>query len=256
MKKNMILIISAICLLSCNSVNNGPQVPLTSQWGSFELVKFSDPTYIQYVFTDIAFDSQPYKLRVSQNCCMELFLGKNPYIELTDGYYIVDWKWGQVIYPTYNSFFLNYRWEDVKSVYQVWDRSTEIISNIDAITSLGYYRRQDIDKFLGIELSKDTSLLPLENYVGSKNYVRPWWVSERLAEQWKYLDDIPDTIYQAHYEYLPDRSDSVFFPAYTKVDYLKEVAFQDSLQMQYAEKLIKIIKAGNLEKAVLIQDSW
>lgn len=252
MKKPILLIISILFLLSCD--NNKPEAilksELKSEWYNFELVKFSSPELAKYVYTaDIEAYFPPYQLNSVGRCCTDLFLGTNPYIELIDGYYIVDWKWSGIFNSPYNGVFLDYRWEDIKDINQKWDESTEVISNNNGISVMALYQRQEIDKLLGIKLPKDTIIFG-ENDSLSKVYVRPWWVLS--PTQYQSIDNMPDTLYHAHYEKkCPEADcDSIFMPAYTKSDYLHEVAFQDSIQMIYAAKLIEIIKNGQLKKVL------
>ena len=145
----------------------------------------------------------------------ELFLGTNPYINVTDNYYVIDWKWGNFMYEPYN-VLLDLKWEDVIDRQQIWDINYPTLSFNQTIT-WGDITREKIDKYLNIEPA------PLDSIYGvSTDYLRPWFIGKFST-----LPDVPDDI---------------------AIEYHKEVARQDSLQRVYIERLSQIIEESAIEK--------
>ena len=200
---------------------------------SMQLVSFNSPEYTKYVVADrVAAEwdtikgvrtKSAYKILWNGGACQELFLGQSPYIELADGYYLVDWKWGNFIYQPSN-VLLDAVWTDVQDRQQVWwDSSTPVISS-DFIKHWGHTNRVDIDKYLQITPAAND-----ERFNVSTDHVRFLWLGE--------------------FHTLADMQESFGNGA---EDYMQEVARQDSLQRVYVERLTKIIKEGGLKKVAYI----
>ena len=190
-----------------------------------EVPILSDTTYSKYGHMILRGDSSEYKICMAGGVYEELFLGTNPYIHLTDDYYLVDWKWGNFLYEPSN-VLLDVKWEDVMSRQQVWSIETPLIASRFPC-QLKYLKRETIDKFLGIEPSStiDTDL----NL--SIDYAEPWFIW-KFNTQEEFLDGVKA---QGPLKYATIES------------YQAEVARQDSLQKVYVERLKQVIKEGQLQ---------
>ena len=203
-----------------------------------QIVNFKSPEYVKYVVAErvtVEWDTikgypsdklvgkkSAYKIRREGGVCQELFLGQSPYIELADGYYLVDWKWGHFIYHPSN-VLLDVVWTDVKDRQELWDLETSIVSS-DFIEEWGAVNRNKIDSYLQIAPAPKDELFNV-----STDHVRFRWIGEfhTLADvQERFGNDVED--------------------------YMKEVTRQDSLQRVYAERLTQVIKEGGLKKVAYI----
>jgi hypothetical protein len=164
-------------------------------------------------------NKRAYKIRSIEGVSQDFFIGKSPYIELSDGYYLVDWKWGNFIYKPFN-VLLDVLWSEVQDRQQLWDMETPIISS-DFIDKWGTTNRSEIDRYLQIEPAANDTL-----YGVSTDHLR----SDFLG-RYHSLSDVPEGI---------------------KEDYIHEVERQDSLQRVYAERLTQVIKEGGLKKVAYI----
>lgn len=219
------------------------------------IVQFSSPHYMEYVVAEerplwpsdeIWKDNDlpvpdsvinRYIIRSIGGTCQEFFLGTSPYIELTDNFYLVDWKWGNFIYSPTN-VLLDVKWKDVNNRLELWDLRTDLISDkadkflkVWAITS-----RKKIDIHLRITPTPVDSTLP--DYGSRKNispdYLIPWFA-------WEF-----NTISQLQNQHKKYKKDSLINRYFE--DYCREVERQDSLQTVYVERLKQIIQTGELEK--------
>ena len=247
MKKSIILIIAILALgfLSCeNREYPNNYVPLQTDMFVVEIIKTSDSEQLQFVVAEevpilsdttyspqgpiLSGDSNEYQIRGIGGVYEELFLGTNPYIELGDDYYLVDWKWGEFLYEPTN-VLVDVKWEDVMSRQQVWSIETPLIAS-GFPCQHNYLKRETIDRILGVEPSAIIDTI----HNMSVDYVRPWFT-------WRYntLEDLMKE--KAELE-------SHDFHDLTLESYNAEVARQDSLQLVYAERLRQMIQEGKLQE--------
>lgn len=234
--ENLIVIVIALSLLSCGAeLKNGPS-DFDRHIMCIDIVKFSSPEYSQYVVAEkvaITFDTidtkygysltakeYGYKIRSDGGVYQELFLGKSPYIELPNNYFIVDWKWGDFIYEPSN-ILLNVKWDEVQDRQEIWEIDSKIVTS-HFITSWGSVSREDIDKYLNITHSVIDS-----DYNIPAEHVRPWFLGK--------------------YNSISEMSDSIG-ENYTLKEYQQEVQKQDSLQNIYVERIAQLIEEGALER--------
>lgn len=203
------------------------------------IVKMTAPEYLDYVICDkmtvppqLSEGSNDdsynvYGIRGYGRCVQELYLGKNPYITLEDGYYLVDWKWGHYIYPPTNKL-IDVLWTDVEDRLQQWDLQTEILSDSwrDIFEIVGYTDRKSVDVFLQIDSLPEF----LEANISKDQY-----------------DPFNSASFLMEHNSIQQIMDSVFL-----VEYLDEVAKQDSLQNVYIERLNQIICQKALEEVSYI----
>ena len=228
MKKNVVILSALILgLVSCES-NSNSYVPHAAEM-YMRIVKIPSPENLQYVVAEmypVSNDSNGFKIRNNGGVFQELYLGTNPYIELSDDYYCVDWKWGDFIYiPT--NVLIDVLWMDVTNRQQYWSIETSLIAE-NFSPQNGYISRRQIDSYLGTECSvlKDTNL----NL--SIDYAEPWFIRKFNTLE-EFLNGVkvqnPST--------------------YANIEsYQSEVVRQDSLQIVYVERLKQIIKEGQLQK--------
>lgn len=244
--KDLLLIaMTALVLFSCENKEEHHNNYVPERYDMFaEIVKITDSEQLLFVvaeevpvFTDTIYtshgpilhgDSSEYKIRGIGGVYEELFLGTNPYIDLGDGYYLVDWKWGEFLYEPSN-VLIDVKWEDVKNRQQVWPIETTLLASTFPCHHK-YIMRKSIDDLLGIQPSATMDTLCKM----SVDYARPWFI-------WRFntLEDLmtEKTELESHdFHYL------------TLESYNAEVARQDSLQQVYAERLRQIIKEGALQE--------
>ena len=202
-------IVAALLLQSCQQ-NTGELVAMPTNGMTY--VKFASPEYINYVVVeDIQKDETGKRycgIRGGGGCCEELHFGSSPYIELPNGYYLVDWKWGGMIYqPTI--FLVDLRWEDVEYRNQIWEYEPN-----DVITN----------KFL--KEWGSTSYKMIDQYLRTQP---PTSDAYEFPALWKV-------------ESLESLSSS------NKAYFFKEVEKQDSLQQIYIGRLTAIIQQGDIDK--------
>ena len=197
--------------------NAAAPVPLNYAY----IVKLSSIEYLDYVVAVETFDGNNYSLRWINGVCQELFLGTSPYIELVDGYYLIDWKWGHYHSAGANNLFLiDVKWTDILDVNDKWDKNTLITKNfLEVLGSISY---KQIDEYLKIEAPTHMN----KAYNTPEDYVRPWWVG-----LFRTISDLQ----QAN------------LISYDK--YKEQIKYQDSLQNVYKERMTKIITDGALENA-------
>lgn len=199
---------------------------------SMNIVKITNPEFLDYVlceeqsiFPEQAegnFDEhyKVYGIRSIGLCAQELYLGESPYIELTDGYFLIDWKWGNFLYPWCK--LMNVQWEEVIDRQQIWDLQTELVSSSfsEIFDVAGFTNREVIDEYLNIVPAPD-------NRYGegiSDDHLNPFFYPINSLEQIK---------------------DSV-----ARTEYLEEVQRQDSLQNVYIERIKQTIQQNALEEVV------
>ena len=205
----IIPIIFALLIQSCekgNKPSSPPPIPRLYN----QIVKLSSAEYLDYVVAEQDYngDSEHLcKIRGYGGTCQELYLGSSPYIPLSNGYYAIDWKWGDFVYEPTN-FLIKVKWTNVKDRQQKWAFPSLVYSTIflKEWRSVSY---QDIDIFLGITSTN------------TDDYLRPNWVYEYNS-----LVDVPE-----------DNVDS----------YKKNVWYIDSLQDVYLKRLAKIIEKNGLD---------
>lgn len=246
MKKSIILLITvlAVMFISCGN-NEAPQNYMPERQDlPVEIVKVIDSELLQYVvadivpvFTDTTYspqgpilsgDSNEYQIRGIGGVYEELFLGTNPYIELGEDYYLVDWKWGEFLYEPTN-VLIDVKWEDVKSRQQDWPIETTLLTSTFPCQHK-YIKRQSIDELLGIQPSATMDTICKM----SVDYARPWFI-------WRF-----NTLEDLMTEKTELESHGLYY--LTLESYNAEVARQDSLQLVYAERLKQIIQKGKLQE--------
>lgn len=231
MKNINCTILLVLCLFLFNSCN---QNAVDRHIMGMSLVKFKSQEYLNYVVaeevpidmssnpdmnSDHCPDKRAYKIRSVEGVSQDFFIGKTPYIELSDGYYLVDWKWGNFIYKPFN-LLLDVLWSDVQDRQQLWGVETPIASE-DFIDKWGDTNRSEIDLYLQIVPAANDN-----SYGVSTDHLRPVFLGRYHS-----LSDVPEGI---------------------REDYIHEVERQDSLQHIYVERLKYIIQKGALKKVAYI----
>ena len=228
--KTNVIILSALMLsfVSCETNSNSyhPRVPEMYM----NIVKISSPENLQYVVAEkypVSRDSNAYKIRNNGGVFGELYLGTNPYIELADDYYCIDWKWGNFIYIPTTTFLIDVKWENVTDRQQYWPLETPVIAD-NFTPQSGYISRQQIDNYLG---TKCSSLMDTDLNL-SIDYAEPWFI-RKFNTQEEFLEGVEA---QQPQKYA------------TVESYQAEVNRQDSLQGVYVERLKQVIKDGQLQR--------
>ena len=232
---SVILFVAAIFMLigcSTDDVEDNKLHPNTTPAPMemyLNLVKFKDINYHQYVIVDSLGDY--FKMRGQSMVPQELFLGKNPYIALPDNWFLVDWKWGSFIYEPF-SVLLSHPWGELPDRHQTFSVETTVMDTKPLTRWTGVSRRQ-VNNALGIT--------PTPPPVGEENqyvdtlispdYLRPLW-----SEKFQYLSELQS--------YITDSIDGYW----SEEAFYREVAFQDSLQLVFVDRLTTLIETGELGK--------
>ena len=136
------------------------------------IVKFTSPEYLDSVVVErdyVSGDSCQIRRLGGFGTCQEFFLGHSPYIALPDGYYLVDWKWGDFFYVRSN-FIINVKWTEVTDILQKWEYPTGNV-NRHFFKMVGRTSYKRIDNYFG------------ETY-GGRNY-------EVVPLQYHTISDVP-----------------------------------------------------------------
>lgn len=193
-KNILFLIVAALWFVACenqNEHNDRIIDPPSYRWYMYiSFVKFSDPEYLNYVVVDRD-DFGDYEhmcnIRSTGRTYEQFYIGSSPYIPLTDGYYIVDWKWGDFIYPPTN-FLIDIKWPEVKSRSQEWEYPSIYITS-KFLKTCACITYRTIDTYLQIESPNN------------EDYFMPYWMEgahtampdsllERITENVRYQDSL------------------------------------------------------------------
>lgn len=221
--------ICACMLLSCESqkdpININPSsTDRTTELGGPEpsmcmmLVKFTDDNYREYILAEQIGD-YPVQMRgTTPPVVEELIVGTIPYEKkLSNGYWLVNWRWGDTFIYKPSNVLLPYKWETLMHWNQTWDMPENPLSFSDCIAELGFVPRRSIDTNLGLNMdvsrySEYGLMLYDLPYVYAKGYM-----SEK---------DIPDEVRDVYFNYIHQ---------------------QDSLHDVYTDRLIDIINNGSFD---------
>lgn len=177
---------------------------------ALELVKFKDNKYREYILAEYITQSVTMRGDVPP-LAEELIVGTIPYsIELPNGYWAIDWRWGlSFIYPPSN-ILLPYTWSSLKHWNDTWEKPHEYIKFNEYIEEIRFVDRRSIDEYSSIYITDEREAY--QHYSIPYIYWKYTSISE-IAEEDKKL-------------------------------YYNEVYRQDSLHSAYIEHLIDIINKG------------
>lgn len=214
MKSKYHLIILSLLLVGCN----GQSLNYVEYYHT-SVVKFVDPEYANYIYGTtnsrdglIKFWSGYY---IDHYALDKDIAGKSPYIDLGDGYLLIDWKWA---YHPLDDIIIKKTWSEMSSTKQTWNiDSVEIIPGpyLAEVYRLYFY---DVDKYLHIQKDEkdyNEDLTPTEN-AGFHAY-EYYWLHHPKNE----------SLNQTELE-----------------EYERNKAKADSIQSEYVEKLRGIIEKG------------
>ena len=166
-------------------------------------------------------------------------LGTSPYIPLAEGYYLIDWKWMELMplssttniiaHPKQfyahirdHCFITNTKWSELDDLYKEWDRDqVSLPINISTIYHIGY---EEVDRYLG--LYKKSKWSPYES-------IYYWGTFVSNAAMYFYDDGFPNE-YGASFEGYCSLLDSVQ-NAFIQplVEIIENNKFQDVLVYEY-----------------------
>lgn len=216
MKKFGYILVALCFCYMLQSCESNSSIPSDHQPFSMymNVVKFTSPEYLNYVVVEKDYwgdEEHLCKIRFSGRACEELYIGSSPYIALPNGYYVIDWKWGDFIYPATN-FLIDVKWSEVEDRQQKWEYPS-IYFTSHFIKEWGYVHYKSIDTYM--------------NTISARNsdYSMPEWIEYSHAT----------TTFQG-------MSDSAI------EKYKEKVRYQDSLRDVYIERLSQIIQEGALSK--------
>ncbi len=203
------------------SCNSGQNESGTDDHTPFDMwmnvVKFTSPEYLNYVVVEKDYwgdEEHLCKIRFNGRTCEELYIGSSPYIALSDDYYIIDWKWGDFIYPATN-FLIDVKWSEVEARQQKWEYPSIYVTS-HLVKEWGTVLYKLIDTYLNI-LSAQSS-----------DYIMPQWTVDGFGP--KTLKGMTE---------------------FEVAEYMTKVGYQDSLQEVYAKRLSQIIQEGELSKVCM-----
>lgn len=122
----------------------------------FQVIKFSKSEYAKYVIACPVWNSQSDTLMAFPyiKTCESISVGKYPYIDLGDGYFLTHW-WSSGTMNMHNDYMpvvINVKWENVQSKDQrwAWDKAGVIAER--PFTKCYTLSSNDVDKYFGIRI--------------------------------------------------------------------------------------------------------
>lgn len=137
------------------------------------VIKFTNEEYKDYI---LAYDNDVSKTIDTTNCFITCGIsindlrdiehdvnrcniyGKNPYIDLGNGFLLIDWKWAHIFGEFQGSLLgalnkeyailLNHTWDEYSSIYQIWNKN-ETIAHYGCIDTLYHFKVITIDEYRG-----------------------------------------------------------------------------------------------------------
>lgn len=187
------------------------------------VVKFTDDKYRNYILAENILT--PVRMRGSVPPVVEeLIVGTIPYsTKLSNGYWIVNWRWGtNFIYPPSN-ILLPDLWESLTHWNQTWEIPADPLPFNAYIADYGFVRRRIVDSLLSI--NEDVEKWSDMDYL--------LYESPGIWEQYVCEKDIP---------------------AQNKDRYFTIIHQQDSLHAIYVQRLIEITNNGDFKKVYISGD--
>ena len=167
------IVISAVMLSSCGSNPTEPQKPVTLEdrlW--IAVIRYTNPSYKENI---LAVDNSMYRLTAHDDSvfyacrlpikenqvryiewadCVKL-LKTSPYIELVDGYLMIDWNWRPIFIHCNDKVNGNYghtiltqlKWKDLTDFTQEWERT--IPNDHEAIDRIHLFKVKALDDYRG-----------------------------------------------------------------------------------------------------------
>lgn len=182
------------------------------------LVKFTNDDYREQIIAEKIADL-PITMRGSKPPVVEeLIVGTIPYTDkLPNGYWIVNWRWGDYFIYQPSNILLPDKWERLEHWNQTWEVPKSSIPFKEYIEDFGFIRRRKIDAYLSIntDIQRDSEL-------AISLYSRSWIIEQYVSEK-----NIPDNV---------------------KEHYFSTVYQQDSLHALYVQRLTEITDNGDFEK--------
>lgn len=156
MKKYMCFILLLSVVFTFSNCGNHGGVEATEPEKYLVLMHFTEPSYVNNIIVNDYKDGEYFVLMRGNRCdedyCKNSFYaedwveeirslsGRTPYVELADGWYLVDWPWSQ--YPhNAQTLLTDNTWDNYKGEY-VFDKSTPHITG--KIYETKYIRVQDL----------------------------------------------------------------------------------------------------------------
>ncbi len=222
MKKNVTIIFLTVILGSmlCSCERDGEagkNVP-PEPYFSIDLVKFTDDKYSELILAEHR--STLVTMRGGTPPVVEeLIVGKSPYTtKLSNGYWVVDWKWDSRLYYPPSTIMLPYKWETLMHWQQRWDMPDNTQPLNACIADYAGVYRLTIDNLLSVNTDINVNTPEWHEL-----YLVPMvWAQNYLSEK-----DIREEEEETYY---------------------RHIHMQDSLHAIYVQRLIQIIDNGDFDK--------
>lgn len=109
-----------LCIISCSE--DSANYALAPKPGVC-VIKFKQPEYKNYIMTySLTKDRKVLTLATTHFAFPASVInmyGQSPYVELSDNYLLIDWKWGRIYYPN-NEAIINEKWTEFKDIDTKW----------------------------------------------------------------------------------------------------------------------------------------
>lgn len=124
----------------------------------FQIIKFTNPEYANYVLASPVWNSKSDTLRVFPyiKTCESISVGKYPYIDLGDGYFLTRWWTSGTMSLSYDYMpvVINVKWENVQSKNQRWAWNEAGVIEERPFTKCYTLSSNDVDKYFGIRMQE------------------------------------------------------------------------------------------------------
>ena len=219
-----VLVAVLLVLSSCEHDDAGP---IEVSYRSLRLVKFTDDRYSENILAERYRNQDLLALPGNGKSWVleELLVGQSPYtVQLSNGYWIIDWKWSRGLALSESSFILPYKWETLTSWGQKWEMAGSLLPVQENIISSGDVYRRTIDNYFSINKDMDIRLGEGEGFMlYIAEYMQPMEGYTRLVEQTNSSESAKEKYYNA-------------------------IHVEDSLHAIYVQRLIEIVENGDFDK--------
>ena len=217
MKTRNIGLLATLIVLSTTACKDEPFRDLAPKERSLEIIKFKQPEYKEFVMTMFSksneTDELPFAGEFILPPSLANYSGQSPYIELSDGYLLINWRWERMYYPGEEAI-IDLKWKD--ATYPSYDGDSWPVAS-----------------------------WPKERLLADSPVAEYYVTSSQQME--KYLHGENSTHQSVHIIRISEK-DWAEYDDFWKKEMLQRIAHNDSLYEVYPPVLCRMIEEGKLDK--------